>query len=158
MTHIYSMVFHGIHPQWYDIHCMRNSESFTAHCACHPEVLMWSLLHSCTMYIQPPVLRETLDACVDYLDTSTSQLDLHGGDISHNIQSECPTSQCLPHSSFTYTQNDSFLEFSVAQQSTDYIRISLQLQTRWVNGHYINHIQSSISIVHTLAMCFNSTW
>lgn len=123
-------------------------EHFTAHCSCHTQLQMICHSRVCALPIlngsyspppQPPRLRGSLDVCLEHLDTTTRRLDLLGGDSSQNVQSGCPTSHCLPQSSFTFAQNDSFLLFSAASETTDYLRVSLQLQTRCIinEGRFI---------------------
>lgn len=83
--------------------------------------------------LQASRLRGVLDVCVEFVRTSLQDIDLFGGDISSGVQSGCLDNQCVATSSFTLTSADSFLEFSVEERVTSYLKLVLEFQTRLAN-------------------------
>ena len=105
---------------------------------------------------KPARVRGSLDVCLDYLQTSAERLDLLAGDISLDVQSGCPDSQCLPQSSFTFAGNDSFLQFSVESQTIDYLKLSLELQTRSASSFLaLSPFSFSLKKDHKNQSCYN---
>lgn len=75
-------------------------------------------------------LRYVLEACVSQVSMATNTIDLFGGTLSSNVQRGCPG--CLVTTSFTLSGNDSFIEFRTEEETTSFITLLLEFQTRYI--------------------------
>ena len=84
-----------------------------------------------TVFLQAVELRNTLDACIEYLLVDTQRLDLFSGTLTMDVTTGCPRHHCLLATSFTVIAPDSFIEFSdIGTTEELYFRVQLEFQTR----------------------------